>query len=1302
MARITDYDLSDYSVLLGTDRIDASKGALFAKKNNDVQVTIGLAPNQNAVTILIGLGGVGVQTLDYVKGQLVKTMNPTWSRYVAMLAIDADTTEINRTAYLSKTDEWIELKDDIINKKASGDAEWPRAWRPMVSRETLGTLKNAHLQKPGSGRMRLMGKLKIHNSAANTMKAYDERIVSKLESIQAATKHTRYEVYVIGSACGGTCSGGFLEMPALIRHALGVDGISTYGMLFLPDTLSKNGSINAPDEIIGNGFAALKEYDYFCGLSMREGTTEKWYYNADAEHTLLMDDRFGFFTLPYLIGTQTGPSSDSIRQAQETVAEFLISLLGDYTVQAGDGSNFVVDAALSNMGKYQNDHPVDSDGNIPRYESHSKPKVYGAIGFAEYSAPVKVVRSYVVSNACKKAGIVEVSKEEWDRAKNAGFGLDTDVLLPFRGADCLFDAQEGEALAAKIVQPLEEALRNVIFGTNIQINQFKRQNDRRPRYTFDWENVYKNKLYGKTSFIDDMNSIVNNLTSVDAVSDMRQRLVPAYARFYTNVHEFVKEHGPQAFVDLYEGKFLPVDGNYGRGLRDMLINLVHGKLHDGVEYAVTSERDAQTNLDRALKNLIKEVGLFKKLGRHIGINDNRESLVRKWKSAYEAWLNARVNEVYGGFALGENKFLYSDFLTNADLLKDDIQAFGCIISNVASTYRNLGDSMETFESFSNSGDNASEVNLASISTRSYDWIKNQANAQLTGIAGKRIRDHLIDHFFAAGNREKWLSIPDGFVSNTNGNLGLVNRDVAIPARRIFDECITDVVPNTLDVSIGSLFEESAQSDSDYTNIAVDILDKLEKKSKPLFNGEYSTKYVKRSIMYPSSLNNSDSGKKAVAAIRAAAKSKFSDNDSPVDVFGSADTNTIRMYQFATPLEMYKLKDLASWEKIYEQQLKEAGGQYMHANSPSTYAVRENKGISYVERRPWRDYPTPVVYADDPKKIEDLSTGEICREGKRRLEIDNTIARAREIGVLYATQGSMGGTKGYIIKLAAIGEDWNLHIDYVTPRPDGLYNTKEALIADILADRDQGETLASISRNVTLKNARLLSQASEDLEDAWLYATETLYAHVPMYHDLEDYVNRFERFHQEIMEQNREILRQRMPAMFPHLIRSGRVFRDENNAWFFRRGSGKQQFLNLQENRVKRLPPKYRELLGEGMVHAYVYAKLLESDRMTDEIFMEMYHAAVKDYDDLVKLSNNGDFNAAADLDVWDARIDVIQSEFDAVAEKFGINYDEEINSHASSASYQCFQKKMRELHFDDAAEISSFFEFYYTGSKWNN
>ena len=73
MAYLYNYQPEDFPTLLAAQEIDATKGALFASAAK-------LEPNKTHRTILIGLGGTGIKTLDYVKGVISTRLTPDWTR----------------------------------------------------------------------------------------------------------------------------------------------------------------------------------------------------------------------------------------------------------------------------------------------------------------------------------------------------------------------------------------------------------------------------------------------------------------------------------------------------------------------------------------------------------------------------------------------------------------------------------------------------------------------------------------------------------------------------------------------------------------------------------------------------------------------------------------------------------------------------------------------------------------------------------------------------------------------------------------------------------------------------------------------------------------------------------------------------------------------------------------------------------------------------------------------------------------------------------------------------------------------
>lgn len=1298
MARLSKVDKSQYNTLLAADKIDASRGILFKKISADGDIT-GIAPNTSAATILIGIGGVGVQTLDYIKGKVEKTMLPTWNQYISFLGIDADNNEIKRTSYLSGQDEWIAMEDSALNTKLRGvDVNIPRTWHNLAAPEVMSNLTANMLTPDGSGRLRIMGKLKLHNTAAGNMTGYDKQIINTLHSIKGRLNHTRYEIYVIGSANGGTCSGCFLEMPALIREAMGYDNVNIYGMLFLPDTMSAHPNINYRDEAIANGFATLRELDYHCAMEMRNGCVSLWPYTGNSE-PLVMDSNRHFFTVPYLIGTQNGPTKTSLQQAQETIAEFLISILGDYS--ANEGTNFVHTSALNNVGTRK----LERGENVQSYldTQYNKPKTYGAIGFAECSAPVQIVRSYVVGNACDKAGIKSLPADKWQDESNIRSRSTDGYLVPFRGSDCLEDAVSGTKIATSIVQPLEDALKNIVYGFHADLASHRKQGSNRPAFVFDWENVKKQNLPGKPAFISECDGIVKAQTSVAADAKLQNDLEKAFNAYVRLVQNYVKEHGPRAFVNLYRGKFHQSNGDYGRGIEQMVKNIVHGSTSAGNTWHVESVEDAERDERQALRKINKDVSMIEK-GLHLmGIKDNRQALVNEWRDKKQKVINAKINAKRTDVSIGEHKYLYQKFLLPAAMLCDDLEAFAHILDNLADAYTRMGKSVDDPQQFAVSCDNASEVNLASVDTKSYNWIKRQADAQIQNLNAKELRDSLVDSFFA--NIEAWLAYPDEAVAKQkDGSYKLVNQEVGLPARSMFDSCVSAAVDNTLDVSIASLFRQVCTSDNDYTNLAANIIDKLNAKSAPLFHGQYNRAEVHISIMYPNSLNATGEGIRVIQAINSAAHSQYNpESGMSYQIFGSDDTDTIRIYQFVMPLEMCRLTGLRDWEQVYKTKMAGSRGMFMHGYSPCTELVDESQ-MKYRDRRPWSEFPTPVAYTSDPKTITNHSNGKIIDEGARQMVIDQTIATARKMGLLYCEKGVLGTEKGYVVKFAKLPAHWAPTCDDIAEGENGYPSGKELMEAIVSAFGGE-KSLEEISENVGLLGAGPLSKAAVSEAQAWKNAAQILYAHIPLLNDIEDGIVHFEKFFTEYEKMIREQERMRMPAMFGRMLYAGKVW-CKNNVWYFRqsKGQGQQTFLNTEPTRVSLLPPKYQNLLSNNMLYAYVYFRLIESGKITNDQYFNLYDQAVEEYNILSnRVDSESGTDALDELKEWKERVADFEKELVNIPDVLGAEFPVGIAMKRSAASIPAnrkFRENMENMGFNKE-EAQAFFDFYHKASMWN-
>lgn len=1180
MPMLTDNQREDFATLLAHDVLDASKGALFS--------TVGLKPDETNRTILIGVGGTGVRTIDYVKGAISKRLDGSWSRYVAFLAIDTDWKELGGTAYLDQSECVIVTKQGIANRM-SNPKTYPSAIRRFaVSDGDMKTLGGT-LGGPGAGRTRLVGKLKVHDKVPGGM-GVDEEIVHKLTNMkndrlaQLTVGHGKYNVYVIGSVCGGTCSGSFTEMPSLIRQVFTNPAqVSVNAMLYLPDTLSTLDPAHA-SELYANGYASLKELNYYMGMYMRPEYAETWSYNQSATPELTFKTPHmgseGFFNVPYLIGTSSGASSDAAKIAQETIAEFLISLLAKITT-ASDGAPFLTESFENNAVAparvgYRLYQPGTDDQVEASGEAHEFPRRFCSIGFAEASVPQKLVRAYTVGRVCSMAGLKPVSADE----RASLLAADAAALLPFRAKDDLLNASEGTAKATKLLEPLAKIM-SVIHSGDFNFSRDLNETE------ITWTKI-KNNQYDNPAINAKTENTIRLATTDEMMDSLKKKISEAYSKFRINVQDYVRQEGPYAFVNLYNGKFVPVGDNFGTGIGQMLQNLVDGKQMNGKGIQFTSVEDAKSELDAARNSIISKAPGF------LGIEGGEhKDQCAKWIAAYNKWGTSRINKVRRDTALGQHGALSQNFLLPTAKLAEELDAFGCILETMTEIYLGHGKKMNDFSDFSNAQDTKTEVNMAAMSNASYQWLKRKAEDALVAVNAHQLRDNLIDHFFAKGadnmpNSKKWLEYPqERITTGAGGKIKLTRDEMPVPAREMFDQIMVKEFPDTVKVSIEEMFTQLEKDGNSLQNIATDIITKLYAQSKPQFNGQIPADSCFGFIMYPNALNTTAKGQEIASALVSAAS-----NVCPgVMVYATDDADSIMFYQQATTLEIYRLNELRTWERHYESGTKsiQAPNAYLHGLSPDlTVTTVLGEGTTYTENIPWTDYPPITVPAADPR-LPDPTSGEISREGKIRLELDKLIERAKELGVLYAENTG----NGWVVKRVHCNKATQWRFDTTECNQDpatGLLPLGKDL-AEAVASQN-GKTLEQMSRKVTLSMGGIMDKPHVTEKLAWEYAARTLRSHVPMHIEVRETVKKFEEWAKDIEKFNEEIIKQLLPAKMVWLVK-GRVLRkNPDGTWVYIKPDGKPQNVAvLTATMMRFLPPRDKYMVENGLLGYYLFGKL---------------------------------------------------------------------------------------------------------------
>lgn len=1295
----------DYGVLLATQKIDASQGKLFSQGV--------LIPVQNRdVTILIGLGGTGCRMLDYIKGQLARRLQPGWENRIIFLALDTDDNERIRSANLVQ-DEWIILEDknDSLVAKLKQQVPYPAAWDRIADKNLRVGLSVLDLSSTGGNGKRMMGKHKLHNKVASQPEGYDKQIVTKLENLSKDNKTKpqaggSYQAFVIGSSNGATCSGGFLEMPALISRALGA-GAKINGMLFLPDTMTRNPDISVKeDDLMANGFATLKEFDYYMGLNMRRNYCECFGYNDSSENNrVLMGTVEGalqkerFFDAPYLIGTIDGPAADSLQKAEETVCEFLLSILGSHSAAA---NSFPVDSFQSNVSaRAMIRSEIDQYGNLIPGNRVNCPKNYGAIGYAESTVPKRLVRVYMVGKACDKMAIKAVEKDRWKSTLAEIQAFDEEnTVTPFRALDCPMDEAEGLRYATDIIEPLSTVLKTIVYEPQCSLTGIAVPGHAKlPAFT--WENV----VTGEQKYISGSGLIqrtetahVQYYTSTTQMDEMQRKLRAAYRRYRENVQTFVQKHGPYAFVNLYNGVYEGRDGTNALGIKAMIRNIVSGKNPDGTEYDFLSSEKAQKKLDAVRRTILHPKGI-EKLWVGLGVGNRRQELLLNWRKAQENLITAKTNEARRKSAIEDGTLLVSTLLNPANELCTSLEIFGHILDTLAGAYSELGKSVNSFAQFQNAGDNASEVNLGAVNLHTYNWLKNTADGVVNSLQARNRRNRLVEHFFE--NTRAWMDIPEGCIAeNLNTHkYELVKPDVAIPARQIFDELMaTEILPNMISVDIETLFDNVANDPTSRAEFASQIIAQLTQRSKPLFNGHCNPEHFYRILMYPASLLTSvNGGPEIAAALQAAARTYFGQQH--VQIVSSQDSDSIRMYQYVGSLELYRLAELSAWERKYEVALaKDSYGSFMHGYSPSLVETDDGEGRkTYTETRPWTDYPSPCAYYSDPRTTPDPLFGTINREGRRRLKIDETIRKARDLGLLYSEQVN----DKWRICFVKPDPHWNLDLDELETGDDGYYPSGKALIQKLVEQNNA--SVASIVKVVQLEAAGFLSGDADTEKAAWRFATETLYAHIPMLDELEKAIPWMEERSQKIQELNKRRTLLAMPGYFVHILRAGLIY-EENDRWYMKTDSGRKALVNMDPLLLSDLPERFQKLFDQKLRFAYIYKKILANKSMTTELYLQLAKQALEARDDLDERINDGDVYAQDEkLKVWIPRSREFEEEIARLRQtlhaEFGANH--EGGKIVAVPANPQFVEEMKILGFD-RTESQVIFDFYRIAAKWKN
>ncbi len=227
-----------------------------------------------APTILIGLGGTGKEVLLRLRRRFYERYNLFGFPTMAYLWLDTDTRNINIDGQpLDHIMESVQFRqEERVSAEIPGDAFVEYFRNQRSSPHIFGWLSQGLQQQGqvlnGAGQIRPLGRLAFFHSYDDIRSKLDHALAKVRAQTAKEEMLDRYgidvdagalDVVLVFSVAGGTGSGMFLDMAFLCRDALPRPNVTGY--LMLPSVFAD--AINGSEKIFANGYAALKELEYY-------------------------------------------------------------------------------------------------------------------------------------------------------------------------------------------------------------------------------------------------------------------------------------------------------------------------------------------------------------------------------------------------------------------------------------------------------------------------------------------------------------------------------------------------------------------------------------------------------------------------------------------------------------------------------------------------------------------------------------------------------------------------------------------------------------------------------------------------------------------------------------------------------------------------------------------------------------------------------------------------------------------------------------------------------------------------------
>ena len=338
--------------------------------------------------LIISYGGTGANALKKVKETFLRELSAEdMERCVRLLAIDTDICTHDKFA----NSEFFHLDNTAARELIKNNPQMLSAW---MRDEFIHMIRDVppYLEGSSASGVRQIGRLTLFPAA--TVNSLQRTIIDLIHELRNGI-HVNLKVFILTGIAGGTGSGIVIDLTYLIRsfiEGLGIGSITSIAGFVLLPSVGRSNDLARIAHGNSNGYAALKEINYFMGNVMRNGVAAADIYSQQFGHGIVRSKR-NIFDICYLLDGAIGDivfADNPEEVADKVLADCILDMLTSYSAAGAQAvDSFLRDEASFTYTMVGNHSVVAA----PRDCDY----VYSAIGHAEVDVPTRLIKTYVAA-----------------------------------------------------------------------------------------------------------------------------------------------------------------------------------------------------------------------------------------------------------------------------------------------------------------------------------------------------------------------------------------------------------------------------------------------------------------------------------------------------------------------------------------------------------------------------------------------------------------------------------------------------------------------------------------------------------------------------------------------------------------------------------------------------------------------------------------------------------------------------------------------------------------------------------------